>query len=207
MCLSFKILLLFSLILLLTTNEGYKNNTEIYQANMPPPDRPHEIQFKACHDYSTGDHRGFPVELKGSNNYKLERHHIRNPGTGVYSSFLNTYDIRNFDEFFHAPICEKEYTFQDINSLSNRVIPLDDATQSRLGMNETLNDIIERENQLDSRGVRNPDYKYVRAGYIGNKLTYPDDLTKLLVKNHESHNDQNLQHRLDERLYGNDIQL
>tara|TARA_B100001121_G_scaffold267691_1_gene251149 strand:- start:87 stop:710 length:624 start_codon:yes stop_codon:yes gene_type:complete len=207
MCLSFRILLLFSLILLLSTNEGYKNNTQIYQANMPPKDRPHEMQFKPCHDYSKGSHRGIPVELKGTNNYKLERHHIRNPGTGVYSSFLNKYGIRNFDEFFHAPICEEEYTFQDINSLGDRIIPLDDATQARLGMSETTDDIIENEILLDSKGVRNPDYKYVRAGYIGNKLTYPDKLTKLMVESHDSHNTENLQHRLDDRLYGNDIQL
>ena len=76
-----------------------------------------------------------------------------------------------------------------------------------MGINETIDDIIEREKQLDSKGVRNPHYKYVRAGYIGNKLTYPDELTKLLVKTHQSHDTENLQHRLDDSLYGNDIKL
>lgn len=205
MCISFKILLILSLLLFINNYEGYQNNTELYQANMPPLNRPHELQFMPCHDYSKGSHRGIPVELKGTNNYKLEKHHIRNPGTGVYSSFLNTYGIRNFDEFFHAPLCEDEFTFQNINSLGNRMIPLDNATQQRLGMNETMDDIIEREKQLDSKGVRNPHYKYVRAGYIGNKLTYPDELTKIMVESHASHNEENLQHRLDDNLYGNDI--
>ena len=207
MCLSFKVLLLVALLILINNYEGYENDTQTYQANMPPPDRPHEIQFKPCHDYSKGSHRGIPVELKGTNNYKLERHHIRHPGKGVYSSFLNTYGIRNFDEFFHAPICEEEYRFQNINSLGKRIIPLDIPTQRKMGINETIDDIIDIEKQLDSKGVRNPHYKYVRAGYIGNKITYPDELTKLLVKTHQSHDTENLQHRLDDSLYGNDIKL
>ena len=61
----------------------------------------------------------------------------------MYSSFLNTYGIRNFDEFFHAPICEDEFTFQNINSL-NRIIPLDNPTQQRLGINETMDDVLKR---------------------------------------------------------------
>lgn len=205
MCTSFKILLILSLLLFINNYEGYKNNSEIYQANMPPPDKPHEIQFKACRDHSEVVHRGVPVKLKGTNNYKLEKHKIRSPGKGVYSSFLNTYGIRNFDEFFHAPICEDDYRFYDINSTENRMITMDTSTQQRLGINTTTDEILENEKRMDSIGVRNPYYYYVTPEYIGNKITYSDDLTKLLVDSHESHNEENLQHRLDDRLYGNDI--
>ena len=181
MCIWKYILPMLLLLFLINRYEGYQNN-------MPPADRPDEIQFKVCHDYSSNDNLG-------NNNYKLHNHHIGNPLHGTYSSFLDTYGIRNYDEFFHAPLCESEYSFKDIRSLDNRLIPEFHDTD--------IHDIYEDEDKLDKIHTRNPNFVYVNPEYIGNKLLYPKHINTKFLKNHKSHDTENLQHRLDTSLYDN----
>ena len=77
---------------------------------MPPPDRPDEIQFMACHDYSSNTNLG-------NNNFKLNSHKIGNPLLGNYSSFLDAYGIRNYDEFFTHLFVKKmiDITLKQLN--------------------------------------------------------------------------------------------
>ena len=58
MCI-WKYILLFVALLWIIKHE----NGEGYQNNKPPKDRPHEIQFMACHDNSSNGNLG-------NNNYK-----------------------------------------------------------------------------------------------------------------------------------------
>ena len=133
------------------------NITEGYQNNMPPPDRPDEIQFMNCHDYSSNTNLG-------NNNFKLNNHKIGNPLSGNYSFFLDAYGIRNYDEFFHAPICEKDdrYNFEAINSLDFREIP--DSTD----LNKE--EIYKEEIELDKFLIKDPNYLYVNPKFISNRI-------------------------------------
>ena len=168
------------------------NMTEGYQNNNPPPDRPDEIQFIACHDYSSNTNLG-------NNNFKLNSHKIGKPMSGNYSSFLDTYGIRNYDEFFHAPICEKDdtFNFEAVSSLGFREIP--DSTD----LNKE--DIYKEEIELDKFLTKDPTYLFVNPKSIGNKILYPELVNEKYLKSHKTHETETLQHRMDKSLYGNDI--
>ena len=99
-----KVCLLFLIVCTYGHREGYINNKS-------PKDEPDDLQFYACHDYSSNKNLG-------NNNYKLKKHGISEPLQGTYSYFLDIYGIRNYDEIFHAPICESKYNFSDISNLS-----------------------------------------------------------------------------------------
>lgn len=185
MCIWKLILPILLLLLLSNINEGYQNNS-------PPSDRPDEIQFMACHDYSSNTNLG-------NNNFKLNSHKIGEPLSGNYSSFLDAYGIRNYDEFFHAPICENDniLNFEAINSLEFREIP--DSTDLN------IKDIYKEEIILDRYGTKDPNYLYVNPKFIGNKLLYPNKIIDKFLMSHKTHETETLQHRMDKSLYGNDI--
>ena len=170
---------------------------EGYQNNQPPPDRPDELQFMACHDNRVIPFDNQDVTLLGNNNYKLHKHNIGMPASGVYSSFIDTYGIRNYDEFFHAPICEQPYDFSPIQSLQHRPIP--DSTD------EDIETIYAEERAIDEYSIRDPHHVYVDPEYIGNQVLYPKHINKIFLQNHHSHNTEIMQHRMDRGLYGNDI--
>ena len=177
------ILPILMLYLILYDYEGYQNNK-------PPSDRPDSMQFMACHDNSTSDHLA-------NNNYKSVNHKLGKPLVGVYSKFIDKYDIRNYDEFFHAPICENEdiYNFEGVQSLDFREI-------YEIGDD---GDIYKEEIDLDKQSIRSPNYVYVNPEYIGNKLLYDSDTNARFLKSHKTHDTKTLQHRMDASLYGNDI--
>ena len=133
------IILCFLLVRLSCIKEGYFNN-------QPPTARPDDIQFYACHDYSNNDNLG-------NNNYKIKKHGIGEPLQGVYSHFLNKYELRNYDEIFHAPICETQYNFTDINELNNREILDEDDILRK-------DEIKEDEAEYDKNGIKDPLYLY-----------------------------------------------
>ena len=187
MCIWKYILLILALLYIIKYENG-----EGYQNNDIPKDRPHEIQFIPCHDYSSNDNLG-------DNNYKLHNHQIGTPLQGVYSKFLDVYGIRNYDEFFHSPICEKEHDFSSINTLEHREIP------DSLDTLEERNQIYDKEKQLDENYVRDPHYVYHNPKHIENKILYPEDINKIFIKNHHSHDTEIMQHRMDSGLYGNDL--
>ncbi len=176
-----------SFILFLCMTTLYIYNREGYQNNQPPPDIPDDLQFRACHDYSN------PNNL-GNTNYLLRRHGVGEPQQGPYSKFLDTYHIRTYDDYFHSPICQENYQFTTTN-LNGRLIPdsLDTETER--------NELYELERQLDERGLHNPDYLYSNPEYIQNKVLYNDHINQTFLRNHRSHDEDNLHHRLDPSLY------
>ena len=185
MCIWKFVLPVLLLLLICNITEGYQNNT-------PPQDRPDEIQFMACHDFSSSSNLG-------NNNYKLNSHKIGTPLTGTYSSFLDEYGIRSYDEFFHAPICEKDdnFNFEAINSLDFREIP--DSTDIN------IEDIYKEEIKLDKYLTKDANYHYVNPKFIGNKILYPELVNNKFLKSHKTHDTETLLHRMDKSLYGNDI--
>lgn len=185
MCIWKLIILILLLLFIYNTTEGYQNN-------MPPPDRPDELHFIPCHDYSSSSNLG-------NNNYKLINRRIIMPLDGVYSKFIDTYGIRSYDEYFHAPICGKNdrYNFEAINSLGFREIP--DSTD----LNKEY--IYNEEIELDKNGVKDPNYLYVNPKFIGNRLTYPESINEKYLMSHMTHDNETLLHRMDKSLYGNDI--
>lgn len=168
------------------------NITEGYQNNKPLPDRPDELHFLPCHDYSSKTNLG-------NNNYKLINRRIIMPLEGVYSKFLDTYGIQNYDEYFHSPICGKNdrYNFEAIKSLDFREIP--DSTD----LNKE--EIYKEEIELDKFLIKDPNYLYINPKFIGNKILYPELVNENYLMSHKTHETETLQHRMDKSLYGNDI--
>lgn len=172
--------------LCLNFNEGYVNNK-------PPKNYPDDIQYLACHDHSN--------KYVGLNNYKLNKHGISEPLQGAYSYFLDEYKLRNYDELFHSPICEKQYNFKDISNIkknkgnkSHFIIDHSDTNTAEL---------LKKEEDYDKNAVKDPYYSYVNPNYIGNTLTYSDEINELFLKSHRSHDDETLMHRLDNSVYSN----
>jgi hypothetical protein len=161
------ILILVSL--LMSTNEGYQNNKI-------PSDRPDDLQFYACHDYNPIEFEGQDIELHGNNNYKETNHSIGEPKQGVYSDFLNIYKLRNYNEIFHAPICENKYNFNTINSLHT----------PNLLMNDNDENILKVEEEFDKNNIKDPFYVYGNPNYIENKLLYSSEINELFLSNHDS---------------------
>ena len=177
-----EIIIICSILLLVficNTKEGYINNNI-------PSDEPDNKQYYACHDYSNDN--------LGNTNYKIKEHGVREPLEGVYSSFLDIYRIRKNSELFHAPICEKKYSFKDISAVNTPTHILD---HSDISYEDELLDI---ENNYDKNSIKDPYYLLGNPKYIGNKLTYSDMGNKLFLREHDSHNKENLLHRLDYRI-------
>jgi len=159
---------------------------EGYVSNQPSRDRPDDLQYYSCHDYSG-------TKNLGNNNYKLKKHGIGEPLQGPYSYLLDIYGIRNYDEIFHAPICEKHYNFKNINNLTTpEIIDHEDLLEE--------DKLLKIEKTYDENAVKDPYYLYGNPDYIGNKLTYSKGIDKLFLRNHRSHDAESLLHRLDGRI-------
>jgi len=176
------VFLIILLILFIPVNEGYQNNKR-------PSDRPDDLQFYACHDFNPVEFEGELIELKGNNNYKVMHHGIGEPLQGVYSDFLNTYEIRNFEEIFHAPICEGKYNFDTISSVES---------PTQLLMIENDSEVLDIEEDYDEMGVKDPFYLYGNPRYISNKIMYSDEINELFLNNHRSREDGQWTSRLDD---------
>ena len=152
--------------------------TEGFQINRPPQDIPDDMQFISCHDYSNNNNLG-------NNNYKINRHGISEPLQGPYSYFLNKYKLRNYDEVFHAPICEEEYIFTN-NDLD--FLPIIDSQDTN------TSELLELEKNIINNGLKDPYYIYRDPKYIGNKLIYDEPINDLFIENHHSHDVENIMH-------------
>jgi hypothetical protein len=174
------IVLLF--IITMHRNEGYIN--EGYINNSIPPDKPDITQYYACHDYSSNSNLG-------NNNYKEIKHGIDVHLKGPYTDFLDIYGIRNYDELFHAPVCDKHYSFEHISSLEP---PTEIIDHTNIPQQEEL---VKQEIEFDKNAVKDPFYFYGNPKFIENKLIHSDDINQLFLRNHTSHDEGTLLHRLD----------
>ena len=163
-------------------------NKEGYMNNAPPPDRPDDIQFYACHDYSNINHLG-------NNNYKVKYNQLGEPLQGAYSHFLNEYKLRNYDEYFHSPICEEHYLFTHISNVNT---PTEIIDHTNIIDQDKL---LKVEEDFDANSIKDPYYIYRNPNYVSNKLLYSKEINDLFIKNHRSHDKENLLHRLDLNLY------
>tara|TARA_B100000424_G_C22731592_1_gene396650 strand:+ start:145 stop:687 length:543 start_codon:yes stop_codon:yes gene_type:complete len=167
--------LLLFIILLFILHSLTPHKHEGYINNKVDPDHPDPTQFYACHDHSNKNVRF------GNNNYKVKKHSIKEPQKGPYSAFLDVYDLRNYDEVFHAPICEKKYSFDDIHNLDEfrPIIDHDDALQE--------DKLLKEEEELDNNAIKDPFYPYYNPNHIQNKILYSDEINKVFLRNHLSH--------------------
>ena len=153
--------------------EGYINNR-------PPADRPDSMQYYSCHDYTN-------TQNLGNNNYKMIDHTIEEPLEGPYTDFLNIYKIRNYDELFHAPICDRHYGFNT---------PADISIPEILNNEDSSAELLLIEEEYDRNAVKDPYYLYHNPRYIANKVTYSDETNDLFLMNHRSNDKDQLSHRL-----------
>ena len=166
--------ILFILVLHCTFDEGY--------INKPPEDYPDPIQFYACTDSNTSH--------MGNNNYMLKKHGINLGLKGPYSYFLDIYDLR-FDGSYHSPICENHYTSTKNNLTDPGILDYDNLHYQEK--------ILEREKKIEKNSLVNPNELFVSNESIGNKLTYKPEVNKLFLKNHRSHDDEQLTSRLNNK--------
>ena len=145
--------------------------------NKPLKDKPDDLQFYACHDYSSNQNLG-------NNNYKIKRHGVVEPQQGAYSSFLDIYNLRNYDEIFHAPLCESENHFKGIQNLNTpEILEHRDASKEE--------SMLKLEEEYEINSIKDPFYSYVSPQFIGNKLIYSENATKMFLNTHHSQGDDN----------------
>lgn len=159
--------------------EGYQNNT-------PPPDKPDDTQFYACHDYSSTNNLG-------NNNYYVMNNPLPRTMDGNLSDFIEIYGLRSYDAYHRTPICDAHYNFENISDLEFREIPD--------GLDVEIDDIYELEATLDQNDTRDPNFVYINPEYIQNKLIYDEDTNQLILRFHRSSESQNLNFRLDSDIY------
>lgn len=165
--------ILFIFVLHCTLNEGY--------INKPPPNKPDATQFLACMDDNTSH--------LGNNNYKIRMHRLGDKLEGPYTYFLDENKIRTHDELFHSPICEGRYSFTNNNLTDPGILDYDNLTDQ--------DKVIERERLLEMNAIVDPHELFVSNEFIGNKLTYKPELNRLFLKNHRSHDEEQLTSRLN----------
>jgi len=187
------------LLILLVCFSYISCNKEGY-ISKPLKDEPDDLQFYACHDTSKIDFKGKKYSTKGNNNYKVKRHGIGEPLQGNYSYFLDNYNIRDYSEIFHSPICESESVyeykpendFKGINNLDIRpILDHTDAYQEK--------QILLDEKEYEQNSIKDPYYTYVDPRFIGNKLTYNDNTIKLFLDTHHSQQEGISIHRLGDQ--------
>ena len=171
------ILLLCFIIINLNCYEGYMNNS-------PPKDHPDDMQFYACHDYSND-------EFKGNNNYKLIKHGISKPLKGAYSYFLDEYKLRDYDEIFHSPICQKHYSFKEVDSSKPNTFIIDHTDITN------LDELLKQEENYDKISVKDPSYVYRKSGEIAGPILYDKDIQEMFLRVSSSTEEEKFTQRLD----------
>lgn len=200
-------LLLFLLLLILfcqKTQENYTNiNTQIYERNQPRKNKPDSKQFYSCRKEAEAS-PGYPFERYPNSNYRVKTNEVKTPLKGTFSAFLDVHKIRNYNHFYHSPICEDDpgkesYNFNtDINS-QFRLIP-------GAFPEENINEIYAEELEKDSHDLRNPHYSYSDPEYIQNKIIYDDNIQEIFLKIKRElpkHHEDN-RHLIHDHQYGND---
>lgn len=150
------------------------NNIDSYENNKISKDKPDDKLFFSCSHARYEDDSDYPFEEYPNSNYKIVRNSISDPLKGSYTNFKYRYNLSdNDDNFYHSPICERPYEFNDNYKLQFRNI-IEDSDD-----NEYLIDL---EKHYDSQ--MNPDPYYVEGNpeYIGNKIIYSPELKEKFLK-------------------------
>tara|TARA_B100001248_G_C27399026_1_gene468296 strand:- start:1549 stop:2172 length:624 start_codon:yes stop_codon:yes gene_type:complete len=174
------ILLFFLFIFCHNKQENYKNmNIQTYEKNQPRKNKPDSKQFYACRQ-EVESSPGYPFERYPNSNYRIKLNEVNAPLKGAFSAFLDVHKIRNYDHFYHSPICEDDpgkesYDFNTNIDSAFRLIP-------GAFPEEDINEIYSEELEKDSHDLRNPYYIYSDPEYIQNKIIYDDKIQDIFLR-------------------------
>ena len=173
-CLLFISLVFYTILLLkIKIKESFTNNL-VY------PDKPDDTQFYACHDYSFIGY--------GNTNYKIIKNKIEPPQHGPYSEFLDEFGFRNYQRFFHAPICgitdenDEENKFEFNTDISGFYRPIYDDSDKQF-----KDQFMELEEMYDKDGLKDPFYNYYNPKGIQNRITFTDELNAIFLDEHNNY--------------------
>jgi hypothetical protein len=164
------ILYFFSFLLLL-----YILSIENYENNNIRSDRPDDKQYYACRSKQFTNNPDYPFQEYPDSNYRVVKNSVEKPLKGTYSAFLDTNKIRTYNHFYHSPICENDYSFENDIDSQFRLIP-------GAFPEEDISRIYENEKRKDSKGVRNPYYLYGNPNFIENKVLYDEELQDMFIR-------------------------
>lgn len=188
-------LLILFIIILSYNSEGYINH--IYDSNMIRSNGPDDTQYYACRQDKFSP--GYPFQKYPNSNYRIKKNMVGIPQKGAFSAFLDSHNIRNYDHFYHAPICEDDNESYDFNTNIDsqfRLIP-------GAFPEENIQEIYKEETKKDLHDLRNPYYIYGNPEYIGNKIIYNNDIQNLFIKvksNMDKHHEDS-RHLIHEHQY------
>ena len=179
---SYLLIILLFLLFLFCHNkqENYKNmNIQTYEKNQPRKNKPDSKQFYACRQ-EVESSPGYPFERYPNSNYRIKLNEVNAPLKGAFSAFLDVHKIRNYDHFYHSPICEDDpgkesYDFNTNIDSAFRLIP-------GAFPEEDINEIYSEELEKDSHDLRNPYYIYSDPEYIQNKIIYDDKIQDIFLR-------------------------
>ena len=169
-------LLILILFILSYTIEGYIN--QIYEPNKIKSNKPDDIQYYACRQDKLSNNPDYPFQKYPNSNYRIKNNMVSIPQRGAFSAFLDSHNIRTYDHFYHAPICEDDFESYDFNTDINsqfRLIP-------GAFPEENIQEIYKEELEKDSHDLRNPYYTYGNPEYISNKIIYNNDIQDIFLK-------------------------
>ena len=171
--------------ILMIKKDGYQNNVG-YMKNISTNEYPDDTVFYACNEkveleecdgldeencelnrnciFNEGICQGkrFP-----NTHYRVINNSIKEPLEGTFSAFLDVYGLRNYNHFYHAPICEDTYNFvSDFENQDRQIIQEEDE----------ITGLLEREKLLDEKIPKDYKFNYESAEYNGNRILYSGKL-------------------------------
>lgn len=161
--------------------ENYTNlNKEIYENNRTNPNEPDSKQFYACRQERFKNSLNYPFERYPNSNFRVKENEVKAPLKGTFSAFLDVHKIRNYDHFYHSPICEDDPGKESYNFKTN----LDSQFRLIPGAfpEEDINVIYQEELDKDSHDLRNPHYSYSNPEYIQNRILYDDEIQNIFLR-------------------------
>lgn len=177
-------ILILSFLLLYIFCQNYTENytnvkSQIYERNQSDPTKPDDKQFYACRQ-EVESTPGYPFKRFPNSNYRVKRNQVSLPLKGTFSAFLDVHKIRNYDHFYHAPICEDDpgkesYDFNTDVESQFRLIP-------GAFPEEDMNVLYEIEKEKDSHDLRNPYYSYSDPEYINRPILHETELQDLFLR-------------------------
>ena len=150
-------------------------NIENYENNDVKSDQPDDKQFYACRSKKLTNNPDYPFQEYPDSNYKVVANSITKPLKGTYSSFLDTNKIRTYNHFYHSPICENDYSFDNDIDSQFRLIP-------GAFPEEDISLIYETEKNKDSKTVRDPYYLYGNPKFIENQVLYDEEIQDMFIR-------------------------
>jgi len=153
----------------------YYEYYENYENNSGSGSKPDSTQFYSCEHSKFKNDPEYPFENYPANNYMVKQNRVSLPLKGTYSSFIDINKIRTYDHFYHSPICENPYGFEENLDAQFRLIP-------GAFPEEDISLMYETELEKDEDPLRDPTYLYGNPKFIGNTILYGEGLQKKFLE-------------------------